>query len=99
MKANEIFTETEETEEIEKRAIPTSVDWRTKGAVTPIKDQGYCGSCWAFTAVASLEGQIYRRKNKTVILSEQQLIDCSSSYGNLGCNGGWYDNGMDLILI
>merc|ERR1711957_64272 len=69
----------------------TEVNWITGGAVTPVKDQGQCGSCWAFSTVASLEGAHFIAKGELLSFSEQQLIDCaglSSGYGNHGCKGG-----------
>jgi len=72
------------------------IDWTTQGQVSPIKNQGSCGSCWAFSAVAVLESWALSKGQK-VNLSEQQLVDCSKSYGNEGCNGGFNYKGLAYV--
>ncbi|KAK1424800.1 hypothetical protein QVD17_20138 [Tagetes erecta] len=77
--------------------VPDSIDWRKKGAVTQVKNQGGCGSCWAFSTIAAVEGIIQLTTGKLMSLSEQQLIDCDRNDGNGGCSGGNKENAFEYI--
>ncbi|XP_060967233.1 vignain isoform X3 [Cannabis sativa] len=81
-------------ENVEK--VPTSVDWRKKGAVTAVKDQGSCGICWAFSTVVAVEGINQIKTKKLVSLSEQELVDCDTEK-NEGCNGGLMEYAFEFI--
>jgi hypothetical protein len=79
-------------------ADPTPINWLAKGAVTPVKNQGSCGGCWSFSTTGALEGAYQIATGSLRSLSEQQLIDCSTTFGNQGCGGGSMRMAFDYIL-
>jgi cathepsin H len=81
-----------------KLAIPQSYDWVNYGVVTPVKNQGSCGSCWTFSTIAALESHWnILGKGNNVLFSEQQLVDCAGAFDNDGCDGGLPSHAFEYI--
>ncbi|KAI9552850.1 hypothetical protein GHT06_020733 [Daphnia sinensis] len=80
---------------VSMRQLPASLDYRTDVCLASVKNQGSCGSCWAFTAISPLEFAQCKKSGTPVVLSEQQLVDCDTSNGD--CNGGWYTTAWNYL--
>jgi C1A family cysteine protease len=95
--SEEVYPE-EEVRQVKQSVDAVSpIDWRNMGIVGPVKNQGKCGSCWSFSTAGPIEEHYAIKYNKSVVLAEQQLVDCSWAYGNNGCNGGLFANGYAYV--
>ncbi|XP_061192572.1 digestive cysteine proteinase 1-like [Saccostrea echinata] len=87
-----------DTSKYSVKDIPDTMDWRLHGAVTPVKDQAVCGSCWSFGTTGTIEGAYFLKTGNLVRLSQQQLMDCSWGEGNNACDGGEDFRAYDWIM-
>ncbi|KAG1342625.1 Cysteine proteinase 2 [Cocos nucifera] len=77
--------------------LPETKDWREEGIVSPVKNQGHCGSCWTFSTTGALEAAYTQATGKSISLSEQQLVDCANAFNNFGCHGGLPSQAFEYI--
>jgi cathepsin L len=84
-------------ETLDESTLADEIDWVKKGAVTPVKNQGHCGSCWSFSTTGAVEGAYFNKHGSLMSFSEQQLVDCAQKTGNHGCQGGLMDNAFRYI--
>nr|QCU55012.1 3,4-methylenedioxy cinnamic acid hydratase/lyase [Piper nigrum] len=85
------------THKLTQAILPETKDWREEGIVSPVKNQGHCGSCWTFSTTGALEAAYTQATGKSISLSEQQLVDCASGFNNFGCNGGLPSQAFEYI--
>ncbi|KAM7257820.1 hypothetical protein ACFE04_013561 [Oxalis oulophora] len=83
--------------ELTDAVLPNSKDWRYEEIVSPVKDQGHCGSCWTFSTTGALEAAYHQAFGKGISLSEQQLVDCAGAFNNFGCHGGLPSQAFEYI--
>eukprot|EP00262_Sarcandra_glabra_P020454 TRINITY_DN8142_c0_g2_i2.p1 TRINITY_DN8142_c0_g2~~TRINITY_DN8142_c0_g2_i2.p1 ORF type:complete len:358 (-),score=52.15 TRINITY_DN8142_c0_g2_i2:653-1726(-) len=88
---------TKGTHKLTEAVLPLTKDWREYGIVSPVKNQGSCGSCWTFSTTGALEAAYTQATGKSISLSEQQLVDCAGAFNNFGCSGGLPSQAFEYI--